>query len=113
MAGNAATPGTGTWTIVSGTGTITSPNSETSTVTGVPVGSTLELKWTIVNGLCQADDDVILYNAPVAAAGDDQYHCNNGTTFTLAGNAATPGTGTWTIVSGTERSPVRTQRRAR
>ena len=49
----------------------------------------------------QTDDDVILYNAPVAAAGDDQYHCNNGTTFTLAGNAATPRTGTWTIVSGT------------
>ena len=66
--------GQGTWTNVSGTGTITSPNFEKQRpVTGVPVGSRpVQLKWTIVNGLCQTDDDVILYNAPVAAAGDDQ-----------------------------------------
>ncbi len=53
LAGSAIPSGmTGTWTLVSGTATITSPNSPTSTVTGLTLGTTTTLRWTISNGLC-------------------------------------------------------------
>ena len=51
LAGNVPATGTGLWTLVSGTATITTPTSATSGVTGVPVGSTT-LRWTISNGTC-------------------------------------------------------------
>ncbi|MEI7898474.1 MAG: invasin domain 3-containing protein, partial [bacterium] len=100
LAGNAASPGTGTWTIISGPGTITSSNSATSTVTGVTAGGTTTLRWTVVIGSCNTTDDVILTNAPDANAGPDQFQCDGTTDFTLAGNAAAPGVGTWTKISG-------------
>lgn len=52
LAGNTPTYGTGTWSVVSGTATITSPNSATSTVTGLSLGTTTTLRWTISNGTC-------------------------------------------------------------
>ena len=103
LAGNAASVGQGTWTVTSGTATITSLHSETSGVTGVIAGTPAVLRWTIVNGTCSSYDEVTLTNdiAPTAAAaGSDQAHCNNGS-FTLAGNAASVGQGTWTVTSGT------------
>ncbi len=103
LAGNAASVGTGTWAVVSGTATITSIHSATSTVTAVPSGSTATLSWTIVNGTCSTTSNVTLTNdiAPTASnAGTNQAQCNSGS-FTLAGNAASAGTGTWAVVSGT------------
>ncbi|WP_281322054.1 DUF7507 domain-containing protein [Flavobacterium aestivum] len=103
LSGNIPTIGTGTWTVVSGTANITSIHLATSGVTGVPAGTTAVLKWKIVNGTCSTEDTVSLTNdlAPTAAsAGNNQTNCNNGS-FTLAGNAASVGTGTWTVVSGT------------
>ena len=52
LAGNSPTYGTGTWTLVSGTATITTPTSATSTVTGLVIGATATLRWTIANGYC-------------------------------------------------------------
>jgi hypothetical protein len=52
LAGNTPTYGTGTWSVVSGTATITSPNSATSTVTGLTLGTTTKLSWTISNADC-------------------------------------------------------------
>jgi hypothetical protein len=59
LAGSAIPAGmTGTWTVVSGTATITSPNSPTSGVTGLVLPATNEgtvtatLRWTISNGEC-------------------------------------------------------------
>jgi hypothetical protein len=43
---------TGLWSVVSGTATITTPNSATSTVTGLTLSTTAILRWTISNGLC-------------------------------------------------------------
>jgi hypothetical protein len=104
LAGNAPTVGSGSWSVVSGTATITNPSSPTSGVTGVPAGSSATLRWTISNGPCTASiDDVVLtnYALPTTAnAGSDQSNCNNGT-FTLAGNAPTVGSGSWSVVSGT------------
>ena len=104
LAGNAPTVGTGTWTIVSGTATITSPNSPTSTITGLVTPDTVTLRWTIVNGVCtDSFDDVVIRiddNPTMANAGPDQMICA-ASSATLAGNAPTVGTGTWTVVSGT------------
>ncbi|WP_143097909.1 gliding motility-associated C-terminal domain-containing protein [Chitinophaga sp. CF118] len=102
LAGNSPTPGTGLWTVVSGTATITTTNSATSAVT-VPTGSTATLRWTITNGTCVTTDDVVLtnYATPTpSVAGPAQTHCNDAL-FTMAANAPTVGTGLWTVVSGT------------
>ncbi|MBL0153122.1 MAG: hypothetical protein IPP93_06415 [Chitinophagaceae bacterium] len=102
LAGNAASVGAGVWTITSGAGSITTPASPTSTVTGVTAGQTTVLRWTITNGSCSSFDEVSLTNdvaVTVSAAGTDQAQCAT-STFTLAGNTAVSGTGTWTITSG-------------
>ena len=59
LAGSAIPSGmTGTWTVISGTATITTPNSPTSTVTGLALPATnggtatATLRWTINNGIC-------------------------------------------------------------
>ena len=52
MAAAAATaPATGLWTVISGTGTITTPTSPTTTVTNLSVGTHV-LRWTVSNGPC-------------------------------------------------------------
>jgi hypothetical protein len=52
LAGNTPTYGTGTWTVMLGAATITTPTSATSTVTGLSLGATATLRWTISNGYC-------------------------------------------------------------
>jgi len=103
---NATVPlvGSGVWTVQSGSAVITNNTSATTTITGVAAGTSATLRWTVGNGTCPTTfDDIILTNtapAPVASAGPDQNLCNT-SSFTLAGNAAAPGTGAWTIQSGT------------
>jgi hypothetical protein len=59
LAGNAS-PGTGVWSIISGTGgTITTPSSSTSNFSGV-AGNSYTLRWTVTNGVCVATDDVVI-----------------------------------------------------
>lgn len=104
LAANAPVSGTGSWTIVGGTGgTITTPSSPTSPFTGV-AGQTYLLNWTITNGVCTPLTDQVqiqmLQSPTVANAGPDQTLCNV-TSATLAGNPPVVGTGTWTIQSGT------------
>lgn len=108
MAANAATPpGTGSWTVVSGSAVIVTPSSPTSAVTNIPVGTTT-LRWTINNGPCipnTTTDDVVIRvfdrNAAAANAGPAQNFCGTGATITLAANSPTaPATGTWSLVSG-------------
>ncbi|SEW47078.1 hypothetical protein SAMN05428988_6599, partial [Chitinophaga sp. YR573] len=100
MAANTPTAGTGAWTIVSGTATITTPASPTSTVF-VLAGNTATLRWTITNGVCTSNDDVVLtnYKKIQAAAGADQNHCAT-PAFTMAANTPATGSGAWTLVSG-------------
>jgi hypothetical protein len=98
----ATTPsvGTGVWSVVSGTGTVSSTNSVSTTVTGVNPNTTTVLRWTVTNGACNASSDISLTNngAVTANAGTDQTQCNSGS-FTLAGNVPTsPATGLWTII---------------
>ncbi len=52
---------------ISGTATITSPNSPTSTITGLPIGSTATLRWTIDNGRCGSTFDDVVITSPIGA----------------------------------------------
>lgn len=58
LAGNTPTSGTGVWTLLSGTGTITTPSSPTSSVTGLAVG-VAAFVWTITNGTCFTSADTV------------------------------------------------------
>jgi len=106
MNGNtpAANHGIGTWTKVSGPASysITSPNSPTTTITGVTTG-TYVFRWTISNGNCSSSTATVTitnYIAPnIANAGTPQNVC--GTSTVMAANLATTGTiGTWSQTGG-------------
>lgn len=102
LAANTPGAGTGTWTLVSGKGTITSPNSPTSTVTALGEGANV-FKWTIANPPCSSSTSTVTINGvsipSTANAGADQIICG-GTTASLSANIPTNGTGKWTLVSG-------------
>ncbi|MGC4023164.1 MAG: hypothetical protein QM734_15065 [Cyclobacteriaceae bacterium] len=103
LAGNTPTVGTGAWSVVSGTATITTPSSPTSGVTGLTIGASATLRWTISNGACtpSTNDVIIAVASPPTAsnAGTDQTICAGGSA-TLAANNATSGTGVWSVQSG-------------
>jgi uncharacterized repeat protein (TIGR01451 family) len=96
-------PASGLWTIVGATNgtTITTPTSATSGITGLTAGNSVVLRWTVSNGTCSSEDDVIMTNNEdvTANAGAAQAKCSDGN-FTLAANAPTlPATGAWSVVS--------------
>jgi len=99
--GNIPTIGSGIWTLVSGSGTITTPTSATSPVTGLGIG-TNTFQWTITNGSCPAsvDDVEIRVDAipTIANAGTDIY--TNLTSINLNANSPLVGIGTWSVTSG-------------
>ncbi|MBK9177326.1 MAG: gliding motility-associated C-terminal domain-containing protein [Flavobacteriales bacterium] len=100
-------PASGTWTLVSGFGVITSPTSPVTTVTDLAVGINV-FRWTVSNGPCPnglTQDEVTIYlydlNNPAANAGPDQSLCTPQTSTNLEGNAPTvPAIGTWTLING-------------
>ena len=101
LAANTPSVGTGAWSLVGGSGTITDTGNPNSTVTGLGFG-TNTFRWTTTNGVCppSTDDVVITRNmVPTAAnAGPDQTVCDSATT--LAANTPTVGTGSWSILAG-------------
>jgi len=101
LAGNSPIAGTGNWTVIAGTATVSSSGAYNSNVSGLIVG-TNTFRWTITNGSCVSSDDIsIVISAPptVSAAGTDQTLCNT-TTSTLGGNNPSVGTGAWTVIAG-------------
>ncbi len=101
LEGNTPIIGTGLWTLILGSATISDPTSPTTSVTVTP-GFIALLRWTITNGACSSYDEVIIYsNSVIVTAGPDQVLCNL-TTTQLAGNIPPPivGEGTWTVLSG-------------
>jgi len=98
LAGNNPSPGTGLWTISSGTGAVNNSTAYNSTVL---LGSGINsFRWTVTNGSCSAQDYVIITNNTVSAdAGADQTICVFQTTL----NAVNPtlGTGQWSVQQGT------------
>jgi gliding motility-associated-like protein len=101
LAANAPSSGTGTWTVINGSGgDFANAADPATTFTGVQ-GTTYVLQWTIENSCGNSTDDVqitLLQEPSVANAGPDQTVCGEAT---LQGNTPVHGTGTWTIVSGT------------
>lgn len=101
-------PAIGTWTLLSGTGSIVDPNDLNTWVTGLTVGEN-QFEWAINNGPCiggVTTDVVSIFMfdtaAAPASAGPDQDICTPQDFATMAGNApVAPGVGTWTLVSGT------------
>jgi uncharacterized protein (TIGR02145 family) len=103
LSANSPTVGTGSWSVVSGSATITNPSSPTSNVTDLVTG-TATLQWTISNSPCTASTDVVditVVEPPtVANAGTDINPACDVTTATLAANTPTVGIGSWSVVSG-------------
>lgn len=100
---NANTPsvGTGAWSFSSGSGTLANPTSPSTTASNLATGIN-QLAWTISNGTCPPSVDLVTITSDEiipANAGSDQSICS--TSATLAGNSPSPGTGLWTILSGT------------
>ena len=106
VANSALFPAVGTWTLVSGGGTIVAANNPNTAITGLPVGTHV-FRWTIDNGICGSTSDEVVIrvfdaNNPVANAGADQELCTPTSTATLQGSALVgPATGQWTLVAGT------------
>lgn len=97
LAANTAFAGTGTWSVVAGTATITNVNSPTTTVTGLKGGPTI-LRWTISNGLCNAattSDDVVINVQGITSVTDGR-RCGTGAgTVTLSATASPGMTVNW------------------
>lgn len=109
LAGNAPTVGTGSWTKVSGVGTVSFANTTTPgavvtipTFTGASTSYTFN--WSISNGTCTGNSDdvnVTFYNSPTTATVNEISSTVCGLTYTLDGNTPTVGTGSWSVYSPT------------
>lgn len=105
LGGNTPAAGTGTWTKVSGPGTVTflpTINTPNATAT-VSLNGIYVLRWTIVNGTCTSQADVTVdYGTapPVSNAGTPQDVCSATRATVLNGNDPTFATGTWTQIAG-------------
>jgi len=104
--GNSPSVGTGVWSVVSKPAGSTVTFGDTgiyNTTATVDAYGAYTYRWTITNGTCSSQAEVTInyyQQVTTAAAGSDQANCNNGS-FTLAGNVASVGQGTWTVMSGT------------
>ena len=102
LTGNIPVFGTGTWSQMAGPlAVITSPNSSTTSVTGLVPGI-YTFRWTISFANCTpsiSNVTITIYDTPtVSFAGPDQIIC--ATTTTMAANTPLVGTGLWTFVAG-------------
>jgi|GEM_PF-740515 len=102
LGGNNPAVGSGTWTILNGGSTVTTPSQFNSGVTGLTYGDNTFI-WTITNGNCPSSTDtvnIIRYETPtVANAGNDTSLCGS-SIYTLEGNTPTAGSGLWTVITG-------------
>ena len=104
LAGNVPTNGIGTWTLVSGTATITTPLSATSTITGLALGSTATLRWTIANSPCASSTSDVTITTVLPAnpsnPTSDSPQCNPpGVTLTRVGTVPVNEIWYWQTVS--------------
>ncbi len=98
LSANVPLSGNGTWTLLTGAGTIVSTGSAVTNVTGLNKGAN-RFRWTINNSGCISTDDVEINNNLIEAfAGYDQVNCAD--TAMLVANNPAPGVGTWGIDGG-------------
>lgn len=108
MSASAAPQGsTGTWTVVSGSATISSPNSPTTTVN--VTSSPATLRWTITTPGCPAifDEVLLTNNSSVVTLSTESFPNSFNTGFSAPINSTFTGsTGTWAAYSTTNRSTI-------
>ena len=113
LTGNVPPAGaTGTWSQIAGpiTTTITSPTSNSTTVTGLTVGNFSYQYRVSTGGVCaDATSNVVVrvtQEPSAAVAGPDQSVCNvtTGTAVPLAATAPSIGTGYWHVLTGPQGS---------
>jgi len=92
LSGNAPTVGAGVWSLISGAGTITSPNSAGSSVTGLGAGTNI-FQWSISNGVCApSSSTVAIVNSNtlnVTATTPNTLICSGSTASLTASGAST------------------------
>jgi gliding motility-associated-like protein len=101
---NAVSPsvGNGSWQVFSGSGVITDPTNDNTTVSSLSTGSNAFV-WTVTNGVCPSSSDTVVVtvdeNPTVSNAGSNQTICSS--TAVLNANAPAAGTGNWSVFAGT------------
>lgn len=100
---NATVPaiGTGSWTLVSGGGSITNPSFGNTVVNGLSIGQNI-FQWEVQNGTCPSNKDSVIItvdaNPSVANAGNPQIVCALSSTLTAVPPVI--GIGMWHLVAG-------------
>ncbi|MCK4980099.1 MAG: hypothetical protein KAS62_06870, partial [Candidatus Delongbacteria bacterium] len=99
LQGNIPVKGTGSWSLISGSGIIDDPLLYNTLVSSLGLGENT-FRWTITNNSCISTDDVIINNANAEPpnAGSDQTICTDQTT--LEGNEPVFGYGEWSVIKG-------------
>ncbi len=99
---NPISNGTGSWSVIQGTGTFTNASSNTTTVNGLAIG-TNKLMWSVSSPSCGTKRDtlvVVVWPLPsIADVQDTLLACSSVGLF-INGNVPQFGTGTWTNNSG-------------
>ncbi len=99
LSGSVPVYGVGTWTLMSGSGTIVDSSQTNTLVRNLAVGKN-RFRWTIDNNGCTSYSDVEISNDYIQAfAGYDQ-PTNCADTAVLEANNPLPGIGTWGIEGG-------------
>lgn len=95
--------GTGTWSVLSGSGTLTNAADPHSGITVSSVG-TVSLEWAVNYGSCLTSRDTVTVSVnalpTTANAGPDLTACLSDLSVALAGNTPISGQGNWYLVSG-------------
>jgi gliding motility-associated-like protein len=102
-----ADPGYGTWTLVSGCGTISDVNDPSAEISGLCVGENI-FSWTVYNGPCDNSNSVDFVSIFIfdstqgdADAGEDQEFCTPQITTSMNANSIIfPAIGTWSLIEG-------------
>ncbi|MFO7368830.1 MAG: immunoglobulin domain-containing protein [Bacteroidales bacterium] len=96
---NTISQGTGTWSVISGSGSFSNQNNPLAVVSSLGSGANI-LRWTSENEGCITTDEVVIYNnLPVDVyAGLDQELCADNTV--LYANPPSLGNGYWTVLQG-------------
>ncbi len=93
--------GSGLWSVTSGQASLTSASSFSTDVNGLSAGAN-SFVWSVSNGVCPASSATVVITRDLppdqANAGNNQTVC--ATSFTLAANSPSIGTGLWSLVSG-------------
>lgn len=98
---NVPSSGTGTWSKLSGQGTIKNVNNASTSISNLALGET-KLIWTITNGLCPASKDTVSImrdELPTKSdVGNDLKICMD--TVQISANTPASGVGVWLKLSG-------------